>query len=89
MVQRGVDVNAGGCVKEDDRSYRLEAECGSETYGVISNKFLEDTYKTKSYAVDVVIHDDGKFSYKQDTQLWIPINEAIFHHTDENTLEKV
>ena len=89
MVPRGVVVNAGGCVKEGDKSFRLEAKCGSETYGVMSNKFLDDTYKTKSYDVDVVIHDDGKFSYKQDTQLWIPVNQAIFHHTDENTLEKV
>ena len=89
MVPRGVLVNAGGHVEANDSSFRLEAECGSETYGVMSNKFLNDTYKTKSYAVDIVIHDDGKFSYKQDTQLWIPINEAIFHHTDENTLEKV
>ena len=89
MVPRGVVVNAGGCVKENDKSFRLEAECGSETYGVMSNKFLDDTYKTKRYDVDVVIHDDGRFSYKQDTQLWIPINQAIFHHTDQNTLEKV
>ena len=89
MVPRGVTVNAGGCVDEDSKSFRLEAECGSETYGIMSNKFLDETYKTKNYTVDVIIHDDGKFSYKQDTQLWIPINQSIFHHTDENTLEKV
>lgn len=89
MVPRGVSVNAGGCVDVDSTSFRLQAECGSETYGVMSNKFLDETYKTKKYVVDITIHDDGKFSYKQDTQLWIPINQAIFHHRDENTLEKV
>jgi len=89
MVPRGVTVNAGGCVDGDSKNFRLEAECGSETYGIMSNKFLDETKKTEKYSVDVTIHDDGKFSYKQDTQLWIPINEAIFHHTDENTLEKV
>ena len=89
MVPRGVTVNAGGCVNEDSKSFHLEAECGSETYGIMSNKFLDETYKTRKYVLDVTIHDDGRFSYKQDTQLWIPINEAIFHHTDENTLEKV
>ena len=89
MVPRGVLVNAGGHVEVDDKAFHLEAECGSETYGIMSNKFLDDTYKTKNFVVDVVIHDDGKFSYKQDTQLWIPINQAIFHHTDENTLEKI
>ena len=55
----------------------------------MSNKFLDETYKTKLYFVDVTIHGDDKFSYKQDTQLWIPVNQAIFHHTDENTLVKV
>lgn len=88
MVPRGVVVNAGGCVEENSKRFRLQAECGSETYGVMSNKFLDETYKTKSYSVDVTIHEDGKYSYKQDTQLWIPINQAIFHHTDENTLHK-
>lgn len=89
MVPRGVTVNAGGCVEANDKSFRLEAECGSETYGIMSNKFLDETYKTKNYNVDITIHEDGTFSYKQDTQLWIPINQAIFHHTDENTLKKV
>jgi len=61
---------------------------GSETYGILSNQFLDETYKTQKYLLDVTIHDNGKFSYKEDTQLWIPVNEAIFHHTDQNTLEK-
>lgn len=89
MVPRGVVINAGGAAEADSKNFHMEAEVGSETYGILSNKFLDETYKTKKYVLDVTIHDDGKFSYKQDTQLWIPVNEAIFHHTDENTLEKV
>jgi len=89
MVPRGVVINAGGDVEADAKSFHLEAEVGSETYGILSNRFLDETYKTMKYVLDVTVHDDGKFSYRQDTQLWIPINEAIFHHTDENTLEKV
>jgi len=89
MVPRGVVINAGGDAEADSKSFHLEAEVGSETYGILSNKYLDETYKTKKYVLDVTVHDDGKFSYKEDTQLWIPINEAIFHHTDENTLEKV
>lgn len=89
MVPRGVTVNAGGCVAEGDKSFRLEAECGSETYGIMSNKFLDETYKTRFYSIDVNIDEDGRYCYRQDTQLWIPVNQAIFHHTDENTLVKV
>ena len=89
LVPRGVAVNAGGTVEEDARSFHLEAECGSETYGVMSNRYLDDSYKTKRYTLDVTVNDDGSFHYKEDTQLWIPVKQAIFHHTDENTLKKV
>ena len=89
MVPRAVLINAGGDADEDSRSFHLEADVGSETYGIMSNKFLDETYKTTKYVLDVTIHDDGRFSYKEDTQLWIPVNEAIFHHTDQNTLNKV
>ena len=89
IVPRGVLVNAGGDAEADSKSFHLSAEAGSETYGILSNKYLDESYKTKKYILDVTIHDDGKFSYKEDTQLWIPINQAIFHHTDQNTLEKV
>ena len=89
MVPRGVLVNAGGDAEIDSKQFHLSAEVGSETYGILSNKFLDETYKTKKYILDVTIHDDRSFSYKEDTQLWIPVNEAIFHHTDQNTLDKV
>lgn len=88
-IPRGVVVNAGGFVEEDSKNFHLEAEVGSETYGILSNRYLDDSYKTKRYTLDVTIHEDGSFSYKEDTQLWIPIDQAIFHHTDQNTLKKV
>ncbi|RDH86095.1 MAG: FABP family protein [endosymbiont of Galathealinum brachiosum] len=89
MVPRGVLINAGGDAEENSKSFHLEAKVGSETYGILSNKYLDETYKTKEYVLDVEIHDEGSFSYKEDTRLWIPINEAIFHHTDQNTLQKI
>ncbi|GBE08243.1 hypothetical protein BMS3Bbin11_00757 [bacterium BMS3Bbin11] len=89
VVPRGVLINAGGDAKGSSKSFHLSAEVGSETYGILSNKYLDESYKTMKYVLDVTIHDDESFSYKEDTQLWIPVNEAIFHHTDENTLEKM
>jgi hypothetical protein len=89
IVPRGVLINAGGDAETDSKSFHLSAEVGSVTYGILSNKYLDESYKTMKYLCDITIHDDGKFSYKEDTQLWIPVNEAIFHHTDQNTLEKV
>ncbi|MES9858055.1 MAG: heme-binding beta-barrel domain-containing protein [Sedimenticola sp.] len=88
-VPRGVLINAGGYVETDSRSFHLEAEVGSQTYGILSNRYLDDSYKTKRYTLDVTVNDDGTFSYKEDTQLWIPVDQEIFHHTDQNTLSRV
>ena len=88
VVPRGVAVNAGGCAEADSKNFHLEAEVCSETYGVLSNRYLDDSYKTKRYSLDVNVNDDGTFSYKEDTELWIPVDQEIFHHTDENTLTK-
>ncbi|MCU7840112.1 MAG: FABP family protein [Candidatus Thiodiazotropha sp. (ex Troendleina suluensis)] len=89
MVPRGVLINAGGNAEVDSKHFHLSADVGSETYGILSNQYLDETYKTKKYLLDVTIHDDHSFSYEEDTQLWIPVNEAIFHHTDKNRLEKI
>jgi len=89
MVPRGVIINAGGDAESDSASFHLLAEVGSETYGILSNKYLDASYKTMKYELDVSMHADGQFSYHEDTQLWIPVNEAIFHHTDQNRLGRV
>ena len=88
MMPRGVLINAGGDAEVNSTGFHLEAEIGSETYGILSNPYLDETYKTKKYILDVDIQD-GQFSYKENTQLWIPINEAISDHTDQNTLQRV
>lgn len=89
VVPRGVTINAGGDAEADSKSFHLSAEVDSSTYGICSNIYLDESYKTMAYTLDVDIHEDGKFSYSEDTNLYIPVNDAIFHHTDKNTLEKV
>jgi len=89
MVPRGVLINAGGDVEAKSRSFHLVAEVGSETYGILSNKFLDSSHKTMRYTLDVIINDDGSFGYQEDTELWIPTNEAVFHHTDQNLLHHI
>ena len=55
MVPRGVLIHAGGYVKEDANSFHLEAELGSQTYGVLSNRYLDDSYKTFGSTTNFVI----------------------------------
>ncbi len=59
IVPRGVSVIAGGTAQADARSFSLEARVGSETYGICSNRFLDEQFKTESYRLKVTIHDEG------------------------------
>jgi hypothetical protein len=88
MVPRGVTVLAGGTVEPDAREFKLEANCGSQTYGICSNLFLDREFKTVRYILSIKVHGDGTFSYEEDTQLQIRGKSELFHHTDRNTLKK-
>jgi hypothetical protein len=88
-IPRGQTAMAVGQATPDARTFRLEAVRGSETNGIISNPFLEYAFKTLSYTITVTVHDDGTWSYEQDTVLQIPGQAEPFHHTDRNRLCKV
>jgi hypothetical protein len=89
IVPRGVTVIAGGTVEPDAKSFQISAEVGSETYGICSNKFLDKEFKTIRYELQVNLHEDGTFSYEEDTQLQIKGQANLFHHIDKNTLSRV
>ncbi len=86
IVPRGVTIQAGGQADAQAIKFELGSEVGSETYGITSNPFLDQTFKTVSFKVMVTIHDHNRFSYSEDTQLKIHGLADIFHHTDQNTL---
>jgi hypothetical protein len=89
IVPRGVTVLAGGTVAPDATNFRLAAEVGSETYGICSNLFLDDEFKTIRYEFEVTIHDPDRFSYAENTVLQIKGQRECFDHKDENTLVRV
>jgi len=89
IVPRGVTVIAGGTAEPDARKFELSAEVGSETYGICSNRFLDEEFKTVRYDLKITIHDDDSFSYEEDTQLRIKGQPELFHHIDKNTVRRV
>ncbi|MDX8401266.1 MAG: heme-binding beta-barrel domain-containing protein [Mariprofundaceae bacterium] len=88
MVPRGVNVLAGGKAQPGDRTLHLAAEVGSAVFGISSNPFLDEHFRTIRYALEIEILDDSRFRYAEDTQLQIP-DAGLFHHTDRNTLNRV
>src|SRR5689334_8323003 len=89
IVPRGVTVLAGGTVEPNAHSFMLAAEAGSDTYGICSNKFLNENFKTVRYELTLTIHGQDSFSYEEDTQMRVAGLPDIFHHRDKNTLRRV
>lgn len=89
IVPRGVTVIAGGTVEPSAKSFSLAADVSSHTYGICSNQFLDKAFKTVRYELTVTVLDADRFRYEEDTQLQIPGQAELFHHTDRNTLSRV
>ncbi|MGP0628686.1 heme-binding beta-barrel domain-containing protein [Nitrospina sp. 32_T5] len=88
-IPRGISVLAGGTAVPDARSFEMVAEVGSPTYGICSNRFLDEEFKTVRYELKVVVHDNDNWSYEEDTQIQIKGQSELFHHIDKNTLTRV
>lgn len=89
LVPRGISVIAGATVEPDARDFTLRATLGSPTYGICSNEFLNEQFRTVEFEVTIRILGADRFSYAEDTRMQMPGRKDVFHHTDVNTLERV
>ena len=88
-IPRGQVLLAGGSVARDATEFELHAAIGSETYGIVSNPFLDRAFRTTSYRIHVQVHPDGSWSYEEEGIMEIPGRDGPFHHIDRNTLHRV
>ncbi|MDG2111620.1 MAG: heme-binding beta-barrel domain-containing protein [Actinomycetota bacterium] len=88
MVPRGTVAIAGGTCAPDATSFELEADLGSTTYGILSNRYLDQHARTERYTATITIGDD-QWSYEEDTVLAMTVQDELLHHTDRNTLHRV
>ncbi|PLK27693.1 FABP family protein [Novosphingobium sp. TH158] len=88
-IPRGQTVLAVGNAKADARTFTLEARRGTTDYGICSNPFLEENFRTDSFTITVTVHDDGTWSYEEDTVMMIKGQTERFHHRDSNRLHRV
>lgn len=89
IVPRGIAVNAGGDADQDATEFKLSATLGSNTYGVSSNKFLDEEFQTVRYDVKFELIDEDTFSYDENTQIKVKGMSRLFDHTETNTLFRV
>ncbi len=88
-IPRGQTAMAHGQASADAKQFELLATRGTEVYGICSVPFLEYAFKTVEFRIAVTIHDNGTWSYDEDTVLMIRGQAEPFHHRDRNTLSRL
>ena len=88
-IPRAQALLASGPAAADATDFELTATLGSEVYGILSNPFLDQSFRTLSYRIHVTVNDDGTWSYEEEGVLQIPGREELFSHTDRNTLSRI
>ena len=66
----------------------LEADLGSTTYGILSNKYLDQFARTTRYDATITIEGDT-FHYDETTTVEHSKSTDLILHTDRNTLTRV
>lgn len=89
MVPRGVTLIAGGKVQPQAKEFTLKAELGSKTYGILSNLFLHEEFRTVKYVLKIKCIDNNSFSYDEDTVLKMKGKKSLFHHRDKNLMSRI
>jgi hypothetical protein len=82
------DDRAGGRRRApDDTRFFLEANLGSESYGILSNRYLAERARTTRYTCEVVVEGDI-FQYDSRTT-YLHAQGGVIAHTDRNTLRRL
>ena len=89
LVPRSTMVLAGGTCTADATSFKMTAERGSLTHGLLESIYFSQNASTSSYTVDITVHDENSWSYDQTTAVDLRKHESGFAHTDRNTLRRV
>jgi hypothetical protein len=88
MVPRGSMILAGGTAHAGDTTFTMQAEVGSETYGILSNTYLDRAARTVLYQVTVTVEGE-QFSYESTTTIEHARLGEPLEHTDRNVLRRV
>ena len=87
-IPRAVCVLAGGNFEKNGESttFKVRAEAGSDTFGVLQSPFMLE--KAKTVAFEMALQVDGdQLDYKETTSL--QIYGKGFEHTDKSSLRRV
>ncbi len=89
LIPRGSAIVAGATVAPDATKYTLEANVGSQTYGILSNNWLDKNARSVRYEVTVDLSVPDEFTYTATTVIQHAKMRDHVVRTDQNTLRRV
>jgi hypothetical protein len=87
MMPRASTLVAGGTAEPDAATFELESVLGSNTYGILANKYLDEIVNTTRFDVTITIEGD-RCPYDETTVVEQQKYPAIILRTDRNTLTR-
>ncbi len=88
-IPRAMVVLAGGTCAADAKKFKVSARVGNGTFGILSNPFLEEEFKTVLFDQEIEVRDDGTLAYAENTVMLLKGRTQLFEHKDRNVLKKV
>jgi hypothetical protein len=88
-IPRGQVLLASGHASAHATEFEITATLGSEVYGILSNPFLDQNFKTTSFRMAVTVGPGDTWSYEEEATLVIPDLEEPFAHVDRSVLTRV
>ena len=67
LIPRGSAIVAGATVAADATTFTLQANVGSQTYGILSNNWLDKNAQAIRYEVTIDTSVDDEFTYTETT----------------------
>jgi len=88
-IPRGQVALASGWAEPDGTTFQLSAREGLETFGICSNPFLLDAFRTLSFTTTVTVQGPEAWCYDEITMLQVKGTDEPFSHRDRNTLVRI
>jgi hypothetical protein len=88
-IPRGQVALAAGHAKAEDKSFTVASTRGATDYGICSTDFLDKSFRTDAYQIDITCNADDSWSYVTHARLGVHGDKQTFDHTDRNTLRRI
>ena len=88
-IPRGQVLLAAGAADPDATTFEVASTIGAADYGILSNPFLGEAFRTVAFRLRVTVNDDGTWSYEEHAVLEVPGRDGPVDHVDRNTLTRI